>query len=139
MDSDLVLAKTDKALREIKTRQFKLNSRMRSILIVVDGQTSFGDLKKQFSHIETIEEDINNLVTYGFLSVAADFKKQRKNLSKALTDVMGPHADYFTLELEDCSNIAELKVFLIEKRAMLERGLGKRGDKFWNIAKQITS
>ena len=139
MNADLVLTKTDKALKEIKTRQYKLNSRMRSILIVVDGRTPLGNLKSQFSHIETIEEDINNLVTYGFLSMAADFKKQRKDLSKALTDVMGPHADFFTLELEDCTNIAELKVFLIEKRAMLERGLGKRGDKFWNIVKQITS
>ena len=138
MDSDLVFEKTDKGFNEIKTRQFKLNSRMRSILIVVDGKTSAGDLKEQLDHIKTIDEDINNLLTYGFLSIAADFKQQQKGLSRALTDVMGPHADYFTLELEDCADITEVRGFLIEKREMLERGLGKRGDKFWKIAKKIT-
>lgn len=138
MDEDLIFEKTSKGFNEIKTRRFKLNSRMRSILIVVDGKTSAGDLKEQFKHIETIDEDINNLLTYGFLSIAADFKKQQKDLSRALTDVMGPHADYFTLELEDCTDITEVRGFLNEKREMLERGLGNRGDKFWKIAKKIT-
>ena len=138
MDPDLVFEKTDKGFNEIKTRKFKLNSRMRSILIVVDGKTPAGDLMKQLDHIKTIEEDINNLLAYGFLSIAADFKQQRKDLSRALTDVMGPHADYFTLELEDCADITELRGFIIEKRDMLERGLGHRGDKFWKIANKIT-
>ncbi len=138
MDVNLVLVKTDKGLNEIKTRQFKLNSRIRAILIVIDGKTSVGKLISQFSHIDSVEKDISNLITYGFLRIATDFKKQRKDLSRALTDVMGPHADYFTLELEECVNISDLKLFLAEKHDMLERGLGKRGDKFWKMAEHLT-
>lgn len=138
MDLDLVLAKTDKAINEIKTRQFRLNSRIRAILIVVDGKLTVGTLLEQFKHIDTIEDDINNLITFGFLRVALNFKKQRKELSRALTDVMGPHADIFTIEIEGCNNIADLKLLLVDKRDMLQRGLGKRGEKFWTISKDIT-
>lgn len=138
MDVNQVLVKTEKGINEIKTRQFKLNSRIRAILIVVDGQLTIGALMEQFKHIESIEEDLKNLITYGFLTIARDFKKQRKELSRALTDVMGPHADYFTLELEECNSVADLKAFLVDNNAMLKRGLGNRGGKFWSIARSIT-
>ncbi len=138
MDEDVVLMKTNQGQVEIKTRQFKLNSRVRAILIVVDGQTTIGELFAKFSHFDSVEEDIGNLLKYGFLRVAPDFKKQRKSLSKAITDVMGPHADFFTLQIEDCRNTAELSGFLNDKREMLERGLGKRGEAFWDIAREIT-
>ncbi len=69
MDEDVVLMKTNQGQVEIKTRQFKLNSRVRAILIVVDGQTTTGELLAKFSHIDSIEEDIDNLLKYGFLRI----------------------------------------------------------------------
>lgn len=138
MDEDVVLTKTNQGQDEIKTRQFKLNSRVRAILIVVDGHTTIGELLGKFSQIENVEEDIQNLVNYGFLRIAPDFKKQRMKLSRALTDVMGPHADFFTLQIEECINIGELTEFINDKREMLERGLGKRGKVFWDKVQEIT-
>lgn len=132
MDENVVLVKTDKGIDEINTREYKLNSRVRAILIVADGQTTFGELLAKFKHIESIEEDIENLLKYGFVRTAVDFKKQRMALSRALTDVMGPHADSFTLEIEDCRNLAELTDFINDKSEMLKRGLGKRGKVFWD-------
>ncbi len=138
MDEDVVLMKTDKGLVEIKTRQNKLNSRVRAILIVADGQATIGELLVKFQHIDSIEDDIQNLVKYGFLRIVHDFKKQRMALSRALTDVMGPHADYFTLQIEDCRNIRELTDFIDDKHEMLERGLGQRGEAFWDKVREIT-
>ena len=138
MDQNVVLVKTGRGSREITTRKYKLNPRLRAILIVIDGKTTFGDLLIKFSQIDNVEKDIAALLKHGFIRAAADFKKQRMTISRALTDILGPNADYLTMQVEDCKSIGDLKALIEEKREMLESALGARGKSFWEKYKEIT-
>ncbi len=137
MDKNVILLKTDKGIDEIKIRQYKLNPRLRAILIVVNGQKNIGELLNNFSQIDNVDDDVRSSIKTGFLRATADFKKQRKALSNSVTDVMGPYADFFTLQIEECKDIGALTKFIDDKRAMLERGMGSRGKAFWGLAKDL--
>lgn len=137
MDQHTVLLKTNKGDAEVSTRQFKLSQRLRAMLIVVDGNSSMNDLLEKFPQIETIEEDITDLQLNGFIRPAADFTKQCKELSHLLTDILGPNADYLTMQLEGCKTLGALHLLIDEKRPMLESALGARGKVFWDKLAEI--
>ena len=138
MDQNVILAKTEKGSSEIGTRQYKLNPRLRAILIVIDGKTTFGELLTKFKQIEGVENDINELKRKRFIKAVADFKKQRKAISRTLTDLLGPNADYLTMQIEDCKAADELGSLIEDKRQMLKSSLGARGNIFWMMVKEAT-
>ncbi len=138
MDQNVVLAKTGRGNREITTRKYKLNSRLRAILIVIDGKTTYGELLNKFGQIDNIEVDIEALMKHGFIRAAADFKKQRMAISRQLTDMLGPGADYLTMQVEDCKSLDDLGKLMVEKREMLDSTLGARSKAFWDKYKEIT-
>ncbi len=138
MDQNVVLVKSGRGKREITTRKYKLNPRLRAILIVIDGKTTYGELLTKFGQIDTVEKDISALLEHGFIKAAVDFKKQRMAVSRSLTDLLGPNADHLTMQIEDCKSIAELKILIEEKRSMLESALGVRGKSFWKKYREIT-
>jgi len=138
MDQNVVLAKSGRGSREITTRKYKLNPRLRAILIVIDGKTTYGELISKFGQIDTVEKDIAALLKHRFIKAVVDFKKQRMSISRALTDLLGPNADYLTMQIEDCKSIGELKTLIEEKRDMLDSALGARGKSFWEKLGEIT-
>jgi hypothetical protein len=138
MDQNVILAKTEKGSSEISTRQYKLNPRLRAILIVVDGKTTFGSLLSKFNQIDNVENDINALIGQRFIKAIADFKKQRMAISRTLTDLLGPNADHLTMQIEDCKAVDELVNLINEKRQMLKSSLGARGTIFWMMVKEVT-
>ena len=131
MDQNVVLAKTGRGSREVTTRKYKLNSRLRAILIVIDGKSTYGELLTKFSQIDNVEKDIAALLKHRFIKALVDFKKQRMAISRTLTDILGPNADYLTMQIEDCKSVDDLKTLIEEKREMLDSALGARRKGFW--------
>jgi len=142
MNPQAVLQKTEKGVDEVQTRRHKLEQRLRTLLIVVNGKATGADLARQFEQIGDVRPMLEQLVAQGFIreaagASAAEFREIRVQLSHALTDVLGPAGDAITLQLEECRNLEELRAFVESRRASLEGALGARSAKFFAKAKQL--
>jgi len=142
MNLQAVLQKTEKGVDEVQTRRHKLEQRLRTLLIVVNGKATGADLARQFEQIGDVRPMLEQLVAQGFIreaagASAAEFREIRVQLSHALTDVLGPAGDAITLQLEECRNLEELRAFVESRRASLEGALGARSAKFFAKAKQL--
>ena len=142
MNLQAVLQKTDKGIEEIKTRGQRLEPRLRTLLIVVNGKATGADLVKQFAQLGNVQPMLERLIAEGFvreMSVAAnvDFKEVRLQLSHALTDAMGPAGDAIALQLEGCKSMDALRAFVEERRPALQGALGPRVAKFFALAKSL--
>jgi hypothetical protein len=143
MNLHAVLKKTEKGVEEIETRKHKLEQKLRTLLIVVNGKSTAADLVKQFEQIGNVQPGLERLLAGGFIehaapgTSAAEFRDIRVQLSHALTDVLGPAGDAITLQLEECGNLDELRAFVESRRASLEGALGPRSAKFFAKAKAL--
>lgn len=68
--TDIVFDKTDKGREEIATRKYQLSSRMRALLVLVDGKQSAQELLKKVSGIGLNEASILDLQKNGFIRPA---------------------------------------------------------------------
>ncbi len=68
MNYQWVYVKTDKALEEIKARTFGLPNRMRTILILVDGQHTVRELSQRYKQFGDIEQIMEELEQEGFIA-----------------------------------------------------------------------
>jgi len=143
MNLHAVLKKTDKGVEEIETRKHRLEQKLRTLLIVVNGKATGADLVKQFEQIGNVRPILEQLVAGGFIAEAApgmsaaEFGDIRVQLSHALTDVLGPAGDAITLQLEECKNLDELRAFVESRRGALEGALGPRAARFFAKAKSL--
>jgi hypothetical protein len=64
----IIYDKTEKGHEEIKTRQNHLPSRLRSLLVLVDGKTSVEDLLKKIAGLGLNEESIAEILHLGFIA-----------------------------------------------------------------------
>ena len=71
MDKDTVLAKTAKGLDEVKSRTYGLSQKLRSILIMVDGSATVGDLLAKFGGIHEVAMALDGLVAEGYVELKA--------------------------------------------------------------------
>jgi hypothetical protein len=69
MDKAAVLAKTAKGAEEIKSRAHGLAQKMRSLLIMVDGASTAGDILARFGGIPDVEAGLEALVAQGFVEL----------------------------------------------------------------------
>ncbi|HEX9810618.1 MAG TPA: hypothetical protein VGA88_00825 [Burkholderiales bacterium] len=60
MNQQSVLAKTKKGAEEIETRQFKLDQRMRALLLVVNGKVTVRDLVANYARLGDVPEMLVN-------------------------------------------------------------------------------
>ena len=154
MDLQAVLQKTDKGVEEIATRKHKLEQKLRTVLIVVNGKATGAELVKKFAQIGDVAPLLEQLLAGGFVQEAAGappaaapraappapdaaFKEMRVELSHLLTDAMGPAGDAITLQLEECRTADELRAFVEGRRAMLEGALGPRIARFFARAREL--
>jgi hypothetical protein len=71
MDRNAVLVKTDKGADEIKSRAHGLAARLRSVLIMVDGNSTVAEYVARFGAIPDIEGTLQMLLDQGFLEARA--------------------------------------------------------------------
>lgn len=67
MDSAAVLVKTDKGAEELAQRSAAVPQKLRAILIMVDGKTSWGDLRDRYSSLPEFNEQLAWLVDSGYI------------------------------------------------------------------------
>jgi hypothetical protein len=144
MNLQAVLSKTAKGADEIATRKYKLEQRLRSLLIVVNGKATAGELVEMFAQAGDITPRLEKLIADGFIAEAAgaaassgNFEAARSELSKALSVALGPAGDSVCMKLEECSSTQELKDFLASRRDLVDVGLGRKSAAFWTKAKEL--
>ena len=71
MDKSAVLVKTAKGVEEVKSRAHGLAARLRSVLIMVDGNSSVADYMARFGAIPDIEGTLQMLLEQGFVEAHA--------------------------------------------------------------------
>ena len=136
MDHSDALKKTKKGISEISSREHNLGSRLRALLIVIDGKKSIGVLLDMFG--DSVEADISSLIEQGFISIITDLKEQCRELSRMLSNLLGPNADYLNMQIEKCDSVDRLTGLIDDKREMLESALGARGKIFWDKYREVT-
>lgn len=138
MEKSAVLAKTAKGVDEIKTRTHGLPQKARSILIMVDGATTAGDLLRKLGGIAEAEAMLDSLVKDGFAEIKAraappavpptpaappsvapkvagpatrphSRAEALAALTRFLHDNLGPDADLVAANLERASTPAEFR------------------------------
>jgi hypothetical protein len=146
MDRSAVLTKTAKGIEEVKSRAHGLPQKQRTILIMVDGAATVGDILAKFGGIPEIAASLDALVRDGFVEVkgaqggaAAPFPaaapavkaagpstvpQSRGDALSALTrflhDNLGPDADLVTGYLEKARSQAEFAAATERCASMLE-------------------
>jgi hypothetical protein len=124
MDRTAVLAKTAKGAEELKSRSHGLAQKLRSLLIMIDGTSTAGDLIAKFGGIPDVEAGLQALADQGFVEIrggpqaspgapaaAPPAPQTRQEAMSALTrmlhDAIGPDADVLTGRLEKAKTRAE--------------------------------
>lgn len=158
MNPNSVLSKTQKGVREIETRENKLDHRLRALLIMVNGRATAGEIAKKFEQLGDIGPMIDQLLAQGFIAEGAgeaappvaaapaapppaagtgapgpgDLKRVQVELCTHLRNVLGPDADLITAKIEACKTMAELRSYFGGQRDMLNEWLGKtKSAAFW--------
>jgi hypothetical protein len=158
MNPNSVLSKTQKGVREIETRENKLDHRLRALLIMVNGKATAGEIAKKFEQLGDIGPMIDQLLAQGFVADGAggapaapaaappakpppvvagapglgDLKRAQVELCMHLRNVLGPDADLITAKIEACKTIGELRDYFGAQRETLDEWLGKtKSAAFW--------
>lgn len=137
MNDDDVLDKTGSGRDELRTRAAGLNQRVRSILIMVDGARTVGDLRVAIERLSAPPDTLESLLALGLVVqtytapaplaradpavpdadepiVAAGandperFRVAKKFMNDTVVDALGLRAFMFTLKLEKCATLADL-------------------------------
>lgn len=136
MDPNTILSKTDKGREEIETRKYKLEQRLRAVLITINGKLTAGELARQFSQTSDINAQLDKLLREGFvqepLDESARLKPARAELSKLITAALGPDGENIAMKIEGAKSMAELRAYLESRRPLLDGALSKdKAAAFW--------
>jgi hypothetical protein len=136
MDPNTVLSKSAKGREEIETRKHKLEQRLRTVLITINGKLTAAELAKQFSNMSDIQAVLERLVREDFAQPALDpagrLKAARAELAALISSSLGPAGDDIAIKVEAARSIDELRAYLESRRALLDGALGKeKAAAFW--------
>jgi hypothetical protein len=130
MDQNTVLSKSAKGKEEIDTRKYKLDQRLRSVLITVNGKLTVGELATQFAQMADINAVLDKLLREGFVQepvadAGARLKQAQSELTALIAASLGPAGDDIAMKIEGTKTIEELRSYLESHRAGLDGALGK--------------
>jgi primosomal protein N' len=136
MDPNTVLSKTAKGREEVETRKYKLEQRLRAVLITVNGKLTAGEVARQFSQTTDINAQLEKLLREGFVQEPADdsgrLKQARAALSALISAALGPDGENIAIKIEGAKSMEELRAYLESRRALLDGVLGKdKTAAFW--------
>lgn len=144
MDDKTILSKTAKGREEIETRKYKLDQRLRAVLIMVNGKLTAGELARQFAQTADIDALLERLAREEFVQPALDpaarLTPARTELAALIAAALGPAGDDIAMKIEGAKTIEELRAYLESRRAVLDGALGKaKAAAFWAKAAALTS
>lgn len=132
MDSAAILVKTDKGAEELAQRSGAVPQKLRAILIMVDGKTSWGDLLSRYSGLPEFNEHLVWLIDNGFVAavgksaraagqVATDqatftpSAKGRAGLIELAHHLLGAHGDKVIQRLQDTEDAHDALAQAVER------------------------
>jgi hypothetical protein len=145
MKSNDIPVKTDAGNRELSLRAHKLSPRVRSLLIVIHGIDTVAELSHSFQAFGDVGASLNELAGLGLITVresstaAAPVQVAAANapdimppapqakqfLNETAVAVLGLRAFLFTLKLEHCYTVEELRGILPEYRRVIGKSKGE--------------
>ncbi len=127
-----VYRKTDKGRREVETRAAGLSLRLRSLLIMVDGQRDADSLRSLVPR--DLDAGLQALVADDFIETrhASDqvtqptqaFDHRKRMAVRFLTDRLGPPAETLAVRIESAESPADLVPALERAEAVLRQTTG---------------
>jgi hypothetical protein len=144
MDQGTILSKTAKAKEELETRKYKLDQRLRSVLITINGKLTAGQLAGQFSQMPDVHTLLETLLREGFVQQAIDpaaqLKQARAELAALISASLGPGGDNIAMKIEGAKTMEDLRAYLDSHRALLDGALGKtKAAAFWARVAALTA
>ncbi len=151
MDNESVLQKTAKGREEIEKRTFRVDARRRTLLILIDGRASAGELADKAAHIPDVPALLQSLIDQGFVEsltgeapaapaqpaaatnlAGASLDELRRNACRQVERLMGPDGDAIALKLERAATMQEFLAQAQKTREILLAFLGPRkAEEFW--------
>jgi hypothetical protein len=143
MKSSDIPVKTDAGNRELSLRAHKLSPRVRSLLIVIHGTDTVAELSQSFQAFGDVGASLNELAGLGLITVresstaaapmqaanAPDIMppapQAKQFLNETAVAVLGLRAFLFTLKLEHCYTVEELRAILPEYRRVVGKAKGE--------------
>ena len=141
MHAKTILAKTASGSEELTSRKLRLSPHTRTILIAIDGHRDVAELERMFSaYGEQTRQILNDLLQLGLVSDTAatataaasaqenepelDLTGVRKLINDQAVDAAGLRAYLFTLKLERCYSVPELRGMIDGFNALLTKAKG---------------
>lgn len=138
MDKHIVFSKTDQGREAMSTRPAGLGPRLRSLLIMVDGKRSVGELDKLLGSEGAAAPLLEQLIAQGWIESqtpsappvltavvdatpaaaaapagdALPFADARRLVVRFVNDRLGPMGETLAMRVEGCKNAAELQAAL---------------------------
>jgi hypothetical protein len=163
LDRNAVLTKTPRGLEEVKSRTHGVPQKLRTLLIMVDGTSTVGDILGRFPGIAEIETNLEALVAQGFLEAKGGATtptvspppptqpvpaaaaialpetsgEALRALARKLYDTLGPAADMITGDIERARDPAAFASVLERVGRMLEGMPAARVKGFRDLADAI--
>ncbi|HVL76268.1 MAG TPA: hypothetical protein VM406_09640 [Noviherbaspirillum sp.] len=153
MDPTDVLTKTPAGQDEVATRARQLPAKLRSLLIMVDGKRSVGEMLAHHPAADEARASLAALLEAGLLALVpkpaaapspaaapaaaapalkGNIATVKKYICTALHDALGPDADLFTPRVEAATSLEALMTQAEKLREVLRGASGaKRADAFW--------
>jgi len=142
MDPDTVLSKTAKGREEVETRKYKLEQRVRTVLITVNGKATVAQLKDQLGMADldaVLERLLREEFVQAALDPAARLRQARAEVARLISAALGPAGDDIAIKVEGAKTIEDLRAYLESRRALLDGALGKeKAAAFWAKVAALT-
>lgn len=148
MRDDETYGKSDAGRDEIVTRSRKLSPALRSILLIVDGQRSAGELRRLAAGLHAPGDAIEQLLALGLIATtgsspppvaqtsagAQQYIVLNGLMSEAVRQHLGLRGYFSQLKIERCANAAELAALLPELRVAVSKAKGEAFAEQWASA-----
>jgi len=154
MVNSVIYEKTEAGADEVKARSRKLAPRLRTMLIMVDGMISATQLQDAAATLGVPNDFLDSLLQQGLIrrraaAQAAEesidlvldapaapgwpepptdgerFRSAQKFMNDSAVDAMGLRAFFFTLKLEKCFTLEDLRTLLPEYTKVVTKGSGE--------------
>lgn len=142
-----IYVKTEKGREEIQTRKNQLPPTLRSLLIMIDGRSSAGEILKQVAPMGITPDALEELILQEFIALdrpapaaqpapveqdsAVDalpdsqrFLAARQFMTDTVVNAMGLRSFMFTLKLEKAETLQGLRSLIPEYTKLMEKGTG---------------
>jgi hypothetical protein len=146
-----IYVKTEKGNEEMANRTFHLPSRVRSLLVMVDGKTSAEQLLENTAVLGDSAAFLKMLIEEGFIKINASTASESTvkvpsqqlihGVSALVLDILGPGGDQLCVRLEQARSMEEFAKQVDQCRTVIENSFGKnKSDKFWGeVLKRLTA